>query len=214
MYISDVPLTDHAAGKVLTANVLELLKLLPAFLAFVCSFVAATASIYVIKLQSKSAREIETFKSELVERLEAVKLRVGLSTRNFDQEDQFLIQARQAAVEYQTRLQELNSGIFDAAALREIERKMQTFAAALDSGSDIQTAYYEFLQEGINITDLARKKKARGPRQQIWERRGPILAAKLENLGPKIDEARKQARKRAEEEAFEKAIPSGGQSPQ
>jgi hypothetical protein len=189
-------------------HVLELLKLWPGVLAFVGSFVAASVSIYVIQLQNKSTREIEAFKNELVERLEVVKLRVALSTRNFDQENQFLIQAGQAAVDYQTRLQGLTGGTFDAAAVDEIERKTLSFAAALDSGSDVQLAYYRFLQVGMNMSDLARKKKTKTKLKQIWIDQGPTLATNLQNLTLKINDTREQA----EAEALRKATQPGGQS--
>ena len=202
-YFGLYPLFD-ANRKVLTANVLEVIKLLPPFLAFVASLITAAVSVHLVTLQNKSSRDIETFKTELGERLEAIKMRIALSTRSFEQMIQFLKDAFERAAEYQTQLHELDGGLFDEAAVRDLERTARIIASSLDPGSSLQVAYYKFLQDGMNISDLVRRTKKRSPTRlrQIWADRGGELAAKFEKLQPLFVEERK----RIESEAVERGL--------
>ena len=85
------PLLD-SSGKVITVNVLEVLKLLPAFLAFAASIVTAAVSIHLVTLQNRSSRDLESFKTDLAARIEGLRMQIAISTRNLERINKYLYQ--------------------------------------------------------------------------------------------------------------------------
>jgi hypothetical protein len=97
-------------------------------------------------------------------------------------------------------LQQLEERRFNGDAVREAEQKVKQSAGVLENSSPAQLAYYEFIQQGLDISDVARRTKAARLRQ-VWAERGPTFATKLDEVRGRIAEERQRMERAALEQA-------------
>ncbi|NEI63871.1 MULTISPECIES: hypothetical protein [Rhizobium] len=160
-------------------NRLELLKLVPTTLAFLASLTAAAVSVLVAGKQQASARSLEEFKANL-----------ALSGRNVEREYGLIDQAKLAASVYVNKLRQLEDGLFDATSVRDAENGVMTLGNILPRDVSYLAVWYRFAQQGFCIADVAKRRKTKTDRQELWREEGPILGDLFEKVTQALDQER------------------------
>jgi hypothetical protein len=161
------------------ADRIELLKLVPTTLAFLASLTAAAVSVLLAEKQHASARSLEEFKA-----------RLALSGRNVEREHGLIDQAKLAASNYVNKLRQLEDGLFDATSIRDAENGVLTLGNILPRDVSYLPLWYRFAQQGFCIADVAKGRKTKKDRQELWREEGPLLGDLFEQVNRALDQER------------------------